>query len=296
LLCRGISVSVFQLDLAATKCSARQLLDQLARHVPSWSQICDHQYEHLRLSLQRENNLLKLSVRVLFHPSFHQRSPIYHKDYLPTLEAIMQALHLLMPLLLLAFLSHYARAQLVGCEAVDCPAGGCIVGSTTNLDLGITKFTSGLSPDHSLTWTVGIADTHHHNAINDTWMKSYYLGTPPSLDLEKESSIGGCALFFEDSGTYQFNHSTPETSIGTCQELWSAECVNDLLARLANVTATLSSNAATTLNQSTFCSELGPALKADLPVSCTATLGLDKIPIVVKGESVSRTSSLPLTL
>ena len=195
----------------------------------------------------------------------------------------MQALHLLFPLLLLAVLSQYAGGQLVGCEAVGCPANGCIVGSTTNLDLGITNFTSELSPDHKLTWTVGIADIPHHNAVNDTWMRSYYLGTPPSLDLKKESSIGGCALFFEYSGAYQFNASAPETSIGTCQDALSVDCVSDLLARVANITATLSSSTATTLNQSTFCSKLGPALKADLPVSCTAKLGLSQIPIIAKG-------------
>lgn len=208
----------------------------------------------------------------------------------------MQALHLLFPLLLLAVLSQYARAQLVGCEAVDCPADGCIVGSTTNLDLGITNFTTSLSLAHNLTWTVGLADTPHHNAVNDTWMKSYYLGTPPSLDLKTESSIGGCALFFEDSGTYHFNRSAPETGLGTCQDAWSAECVSDLLARVANITATLSSNAATALNQSTFCSKLGPALKADLPISCTGNLGLDLVPIVAKGEEDYCTSSLPPAL
>ena len=207
----------------------------------------------------------------------------------------MQAFHIHSLLLAAAALGQCAKAQLVGCEAVDCPANGCVVGSTTNLELGIANFTSGLSLDHNLSWTVGIADIPHHNAINDTWLRSYYLGTPPSLDL-KESGISGCALFFEDSGTFQFNISAPETSIGTCQDALTTTCADDLVARVANITATLSSDAAIGLNQSTLCSQLGPALKADLPTSCTTPVGLNLVPIVAKGESDSRTSSLPLAL
>jgi len=65
---------------------------------------------------------------------------------------------------------------------MNCPSSGCIIGNVTNLDLGITSFTSDNSPGHDLTWTVGLADIPHHNSINDTWLKSYYLGTLPTLD------------------------------------------------------------------------------------------------------------------
>lgn len=180
-----------------------------------------------------------------------------------------------------------AKAQLVGCEAVDCPADGCVIGDTTNLDLGIANFTSSLSPDQSLSWTVGLADIPHHNAVNDTWLKSYYLGTPPSLNLDEKSGISGCAIFFENSGTFQFNTSAPETSVGTCQDALTATCVDDLIAQAANITTTLtSSGTATGANQSTFCSQLGPALNASMPASCR-TIGLDQVPIVAKGKLIS---------
>jgi hypothetical protein len=80
---------------------------------------------------------------------------------------------------------------------VKCLTGGCFVGNVTNLDLGISSFSSDISPGHDLTWTVGLADIPHHNSINDTWLKSYYLGTPPTLDLGSMSGISGCAVFFE---------------------------------------------------------------------------------------------------
>ncbi|OQU93655.1 hypothetical protein CLAIMM_00137 [Cladophialophora immunda] len=191
-------------------------------------------------------------------------------------------------------LSRCVTAQVVGCEAVDCPADGCVVGNTTNLELGIANFTSGsLSPDQPLSWTVGIADIPHHNAVNDTWLRSYYLGTPPSLDLD-QSGISGCALFFEDSGTFQFNISAPETSIGTCQDALTTKCVDDLVARVANITATLSSDAATNANQSTLCSQLGPALKADLPASCMGPVGLELVPIVAKDLTGSSSALQPV--
>jgi hypothetical protein len=163
-------------------------------------------------------------------------------------------------LVLIQLLTRHVRAQLVGCETVKCPAGGCVVGNVTNLDLGIASFTSDISPGHDLTWTVGLADIPQHDSINDTWLKSYYLGTPPTLDLRTISDISGCALFFEDEAV-QFNLSAPETSFGTCQDALNSECVDDLLALATNSTAWLSSgsiNGNETYNpsESYVCSQL----------------------------------------
>ena len=173
-------------------------------------------------------------------------------------------------LVLTGLFTPYTRAQLVGCDAVKCPTGGCVVGNVSNLDLGIASFTSDISPGHDFTWTVGLADIPHHNSINDTWLKSYYLGTPPSLDLRSlrsTSQISGCALFFEDETVVQFNISAPETSIGTCQDALHADCVKDLLALATNNTAILSSGS-TSPNESYVCSQLHAVFKNNMPASC----------------------------
>jgi len=182
--------------------------------------------------------------------------------------------------MLIAFLINHARAQLVGCDAVNCPSSGCVIGNVTNQDLGITSFTSDISPGHDLTWTMGLADIPHHNSINDTWLKSYYLGTPPTLNLRKMSAISGCALFFEYE-TVQFNISALETSIGTCQDALHVECVNDLLALATNSTAILSSGE-TSPSESFVCSQLQRELANNMPTTCVSN-GLRGRSIIAKG-------------
>lgn len=184
--------------------------------------------------------------------------------------------------LTLLYLGH-ARAQLVGCDAVKCPAGGCVVENVTNLDLGIASFTSDISPGHDLTWTVGLSDIPHHNSINDTWLKSYYLGTPSTLDLkhlESASEISGCALFFEDEPVV-FNASAPESSVGNCQDALNAGCVDELLALATNSTTMLSSGSSNA-NETNVCSRLQEVLAANIPSSCLSK-GLTGRAIIAKG-------------
>ena len=186
-------------------------------------------------------------------------------------------------LVLTLFHIGHARAQLVGCDAVKCPAGGCVVGNVTNLDLGIASFSSDISPGHDLTWTVGLADIPRHNSINDTWLKSYYLGTPSTLDLKNlgsASEISGCALFFEDE-TVLFNVSAPESSVGNCQDALNARCVDELLALATNSTKMLSSGSSNA-NETYVCSQLQEGLAGNIPASCLSK-GLAGRAIVAKG-------------
>jgi hypothetical protein len=187
-------------------------------------------------------------------------------------------------LVLVAVFAQHAKTQIVGCDTVKCPSSGCVVGDVTNLDLGIANFTSGISPNNPLTWTVGLADIPHDNSINDTWLKSYYLGTPPNLDLRSMFEISGCALFFETATSVQFNFSAPETSMGTCQDALTTECVDDILTWAVNTTAMLSGGPVPggSPNETYVCSHLQAILSNNMPASCRPK-GLAGGPIVAKG-------------
>jgi hypothetical protein len=134
------------------------------------------------------------SVDLITHAAPHHLLPLipYILD-----NAAMRSSSITPALVSVAVLAQHAKTQIVGCDTVKCPSSGCVVGDVTNLDLGIANFTSGISPNNPLTWTVGLADIPHDNSINDTWLKSYYLSTPPNLDLRSMFEISGCALFFE---------------------------------------------------------------------------------------------------
>ena len=157
------------------------------------------------------------------------------------------------------------------------------MGNVTNVELGIASFASDISPGHDLTWTVGLADIPHHNSINDTWLKSYYLGTPATLDLKDlglASKISGCALFFELEAV-EFNASSPESSVGTCQDALGAGCVDELLALATNSTTMLSSGSSNA-NETYVCSRLQEVLAGNIPTSCLSK-GLRGEAIVAKG-------------
>jgi len=210
-------------------------------------------------------------------------SPTTTIPYNPN-NAAMRSSSITPALVLVAVLAQHASTQIVGCETVKCPSSGCVVGDVTNLDLGIANFTSSISPNNPLTWTVGLADIPHDNSINDTWLKSYYLGTPPNLDLRSMLEISGCALFFETATAVQFNLSAPETSTGTCQEALTTECVDDILAWAVNTTAMLSGGPVPggSPNETYVCSHLQAALSNNMPASCRPN-GLAGGPIVAKG-------------
>lgn len=189
---------------------------------------------------------------------------------------------------ILAF-SSAIRAQLLGCDAVGCPqvdstTSSCPIANITAQAIGIANFTSAISPD-PLTWTVAFSsNTSPTNSSADILERSFYLGTPASLDLATTEDVKGCALLFKDVVN---RHQYSPSEAGTCQALLGSSCVSDLMSQ-ANKTLSqiLASDDATFV-----CSKLAVQLRDNAPSSCSLTDSGFWGAISVQGESVPSSSS-----
>lgn len=160
-------------------------------------------------------------------------------------------------------------AQLLGCDAVGCPqvnssTSSCPIGNIIAQAIGIANFTSAISPD-PLTWTIGFStDTSPTNSSADILGRSFYLGTPASLDLATIEDIKGCALLFKDVVN---RHQYTPSEAGTCQALLGPSCVSDLMSQ-ANKTL---SRMLASEDASFVCSKLAVQLRDNAPPSCSLT-------------------------
>ena len=165
--------------------------------------------------------------------------------------------------------AYFAKAQLLGCNEVNCPQNpdlqpyfSCPVDGAVNTLIGIANLTTALVPQ-PLTWTVGISQSPNPaNSTESVYSRNFYLGAPPRLDLVDLSNTTGCALFFEGISS-QLKFAGPlEYSVGTCSDALSAGCVTDLLNQATSILATLDP----TLGN--VCEALESALVNNAPSSC----------------------------
>ena len=165
-----------------------------------------------------------------------------------------------------------ANAQLVGCDAVGCPPdpqnpfiSSCGLGGVDYYSLGITNFTSALSPS-PFTWTLGSARSDvPANASGQLWSRGFYLGAPPTVDMSVLTTTIGCALFFEGISTsLRFPGANWDASIGTCGDALSNSCVTDLLAQATSSLLQLSNSTGLS------CEALKDSLQNSAPKSCAA--------------------------
>lgn len=177
------------------------------------------------------------------------------------------------------------RAQLLGCETVACPqvdstTSSCPIGNFTAQAIGTTNFTSAISSD-PLTWTVAFkSEIQITNSSADVLERSYYLGSPASLDLAT-TDIKGCALIFKD--VVNRREFSPAEA-GTCPSLLGASCVSDLLSQ-ANDTL---SEILDTEDPTFICSKLAVQLRDNAPSSCSLTDNGLWGAISVQGKTLSR--------
>lgn len=168
---------------------------------------------------------------------------------------------------------NFVSAQLVGCEdGINCPQDRCIVGNTTNAILGVTSFDSAISPDGPITWAVGSSATQSPtNLTEDLFVKSFYLGTLPTLQLTNTTAFSGCALFFEGISKNLPLKYTTEYNTVTCNEVLQASCVNDLLSQATQQVQSLAGSPSAT--NSSLCKALQSALQTAPPISCPPAIG-----------------------
>jgi hypothetical protein len=185
-------------------------------------------------------------------------------SYLPTLFKVALSLSLLAP---------KAGAQnLKGCDLVPCPLNQygvqyCPIANVTATAIGVSNFTTSLSPD-PLTWTTTISFyPDPQNSSMSGFERGYLLGLPPTVDLSSAENVTGCALFFDEiSSKLKFPGNDTDVDTGTCQDAMGALCVADLQSQARSVLANLS---ATVGLGTTICSDLESALHDTPPASCS---------------------------
>jgi hypothetical protein len=174
-----------------------------------------------------------------------------------------------------AVLSVQAGAQdfppntaIASCADVKCPsapnsvAAQCRVVDKTFTAIGQARIPSDSSSSSSalarLSWVQGVT-VNDRPGIDRTYDKSFYLGTPPDLNL---GGLGACAIFFTRvSDSVSFGNEDVARAQGTCQQALSSECVATLIARakIVNARGVSSENA---------CAELQKEFQANLDPAC----------------------------
>jgi hypothetical protein len=198
------------------------------------------------------------------------------------------ALPAVAPILLAAF-GLGASAQLLGCDAIACPlnefgVGYCPIGNITATELGVTNFSTAISPE-PLTWTTTISSSADHaNSSLEVYERGFYLGTPASLNLQKTDNFTGCALFFDAvSSSLHFPRHNQDKDVGTCQDTLGSSCVADLMSQVNQKFSEVTKAANHTSN---ICSDLASALRNTSPHSCNATHGGTWGTINARGKSI----------
>lgn len=156
---------------------------------------------------------------------------------------------------------NFALAELFGCDAIGCPVdeyrtAQCKVGNATLKAVGITNVTTTVDT-RPLTWTLGLQELQTAgNGIQTalTLDRNFYLGTPPSLQL---NGTTGCALFFEGIAA---NLTATDKENFTCSDALNKDCVSDLI--------TQSQASGDALSDSDFCNKLRDSLVNKPPSTC----------------------------
>lgn len=194
-------------------------------------------------------------------------------------------LQLAVPIILAVF-GQTSKGQLVGCDAVGCPLNQfnrpqCKIGNLTSEEIGVANLSTSISPE-PLTWSILTSDTtdptNHSQGI---FARSFYLGTPPSLDFQALTTYQSCALFFEGiSSNLAFPLHDLDTDVGTCSDAMGSACVHDLMVQ-AN--STLSNIMAGNNDTITMCETLETMLRDNAPHTCANATNGSWGTISVKG-------------
>lgn len=169
-----------------------------------------------------------------------------------------------------------ALAELLSCADIGCPTVGkdtnCSVNGTRLTDLGVSNFSTSLSPK-PLSWTVGYVNGT--NGSEDR--REFYLGMPSNLDLSNVSSVSGCSLVFTGT-TYA---SMDKSASGNCSDGLGASCTSQLLKQAQEYTELLK------ISGIFQCSTLAQMLQDAIPSSCLYMMNSGRV--IAQGETSNTT-------
>ncbi len=189
--------------------------------------------------------------------------------------------------LCLAVLCSPAASQIAGCDNLDCeqdsdnkscPLAGDGVGTIT--------FQSNVTVKGPLTWSiVGNTDrftTQEAPKHAKRIMKSFYLGTPPTLLLQ-DADFRGCSLVFSHiTSALQTVPGYDDFPNFGCDTVLGSQCATDVLEQARQG---LSDGLSATSIGTFTCESVGKMLTGSLPDSCHLPFGRSSWgPISVAGE------------
>jgi hypothetical protein len=120
----------------------------------------------------------------------------------------------------------------------------------------------------NLTWTIGDSGLQSTITGNQrTVTRSFYLGTPESVDLRSAVEVKGCAIFVIDRerGAYQvYDQGAPQyVNTASCAASMGQTCVDDLTSKLKQLALSTSDR-----NTEDFCKNIANTLQQSPPSSC----------------------------
>jgi hypothetical protein len=154
---------------------------------------------------------------------------------------------------------------------VQCPrssgnnfVSNCTLGNITAENVGVTNFTTNLDPQ-PLTWTIGQSE---NSSVSPSVVgRDFYLGQPPSLNIQNLSGTPDCAIFFHGiAPSLKFPSPVGDQlgSSGTCADALTAPCVEALQDQITVMLAT---------NATLDCGTIAAVLQSAAPPSCPVQNG-----------------------
>ncbi|KAF3044746.1 hypothetical protein E8E12_010165 [Didymella heteroderae] len=140
-----------------------------------------------------------------------------------------------------------------------------MIGNATLKAIGISNVTTSLD-SQPLTWTVGLQELKE-NGANPTFDRNFYLGTPPSIQL---NDAHGCALFFDGISANLTSSMGDQLDKFSCSNVLAEACVSDLIAQARS---TYEGFGVATDGSPGICSRLSDALMDKPPTACNGIKG-----------------------
>jgi hypothetical protein len=140
----------------------------------------------------------------------------------------------------------HCSAQIAGCDAsgMDCPTKATAskdgICSFDSGDIGVVSFDSNITSDGPLTWTVAAADGKGNGAYPKYSARSFFLGTPSSLNLRDTTDFGACStVFWNFTANLQLPAGFTDFANFGCHSVMGDQCAQDVAAQARSELARL---------------------------------------------------------
>jgi hypothetical protein len=176
--------------------------------------------------------------------------------------------------LLLSSLTYITAEQLVGCDGpgMDCPT------KPTSTDDGVClfkheKFAAGffqsnITTDGPLSWTVMAGDRKGGGKVPNSSGRTFYLGTPPSLEVSKVTDFGACStVFWNFTATLQLPAGASDPDDLGCQAVMGDQCARDVVSQVRTELLRLMNATNNTPDEAFPCSQIKNMIDTP-PESC----------------------------